>query len=402
MEYVPGLRRPPDLPADELLPASDPALSARIRAEIEATGPITFARFMELALYDPDLGYYTGERRPPGRAGDFITGPELHPIFGWAVARAVEAIWSRLGEPSPFVIREAGAGAGALAVAILDGLRRSGSRLLPVVRYEPLEVSVAGLRTFSSALELAGFGAVVGDPSADPITGVIIANEVLDALPTHRVEGTSTGIAERFVAITDDGFAEVLGEPSTPALASRLAAQGVGLSPGRVAEVCLAVDPWLAAAAAGLDRGVLMILDYGHPAEDLYDPRRRPGGTLRAYVRHRVHDDPFRHVGRQDLTAHVDLTAVERATATAGLEPLGFTSQAEFLADLGAGELLAELGRDPTTALDEYLTAKSALVRLVDPAAMGRFRVLASGRGIAADPPLPGFRFSIGERLRLG
>ena len=402
MAYEAGFRRARDEWADEPHPTSDPELVGRIRAEIRATGPITFARFMELALYDPDLGYYAGERRPPGRAGDFITGPELHPIFGWALARAVEAIWARLGEPRDFVIREPGAGAGALAIAILDGLRRSGSPLLPFLRYEPVEVTGAGLRLFRSALERAGFGAAVGDPSADPITGLIIANEVLDALPTHRVEGTQSGLVERFVAIAGDRFVEVAGEPSTPALAERLTADDVELGPGQVAEVCLAADSWLANVAAGLDRGVLIVIDYGDPAESLYDPRRRPAGTLRAYLRHRVHDDPFRHVGRQDLTAHVDVTSILRATAAAGLAPLGLTTQAEFLADLGAGELLAGLGRDPATRLEDYLTARSALVRLVDPAAMGRFRVMASGRRIAADPPLPGFRLSVGDRPRFG
>ncbi|MBF8289720.1 MAG: hypothetical protein HW391_688 [Chloroflexi bacterium] len=144
-------------------------------------------------------------------------------------------------------------------------------------------------------------------------------------------------------------------------------------------------------AAAGLGRGLLLLIDYGHPATALYDRRR--GSLLRAYVNHRVHDDPFRNVGRQDLTAHVDLTAVERAAADAGLVHLGTTTQAEFLASLGAGDLLVALQTDGQTDLEAYLEARSALFRMLDPGVTGRFAVLAFGRGLAAEPPLAGLAF---------
>jgi SAM-dependent MidA family methyltransferase len=168
-----------------------------------------------------------------------------------------------------------------------------------------------------------------------------------------------------------------------------MAEEGVRLEPGQVAEVCIALDGWVAAATAPLERGELLVIDYGHPAADLYRPDR--GSTLRAYHRHRVHADPFVAVGRQDLTAHVDLTALERAAARAGLEPVGRTTQARFLADLGAGDLLVALQSDPAVALPAYLEAKSALVRMLDPRATGGFAVLGFGRGIPPGAPLRGF-----------
>jgi SAM-dependent MidA family methyltransferase len=181
----------------------------------------------------------------------------------------------------------------------------------------------------------------------------------------------------------------------TPGLAERLSAEGISLVDGQRAEICLALEPWLAAAARGLERGVLLLIDYGHPAHELYDPVRRRDGTLRAYVRHRVHDDPYRHVGRQDLTAHVDVTAVERAAVTAGLSHLGTTTQAEFLVGLGAQDLLQAIQSDPATTLEDYLTVRSAVMRLLDPGAMGRFRVMGFARDWPAGPPLDGFAYRL-------
>jgi len=220
---------------------------------------------------------------------------------------------------------------------------------------------------------------------------------VLDALPTHRVVQRGAALLEVFVgAGRDGGFTDVEAEPSTPALASRLEAEGVVLADGQRAEICLAVDGWVAAVAAGLARGVALFIDYGYPAPELYDPVRRRDGTLRAYLRHRVHDDPYVHVGRQDLTAHVDVTAVERAAAMAGMTHLGTTTQAEFLVGLGTQDLLQAIQADPATTLESYLAVRSALFRLLDPSATGRFRVIAFGREWPADgPPLRGLDYRL-------
>ena len=374
MPLQPGIRR--DAPTDLSDLREDPGLAARIREEIRAAGPMPFARFMDLALYDPEGGYYRSADARPGRAGDFVTAPELHPIFGEMLAGAVDDAWTALVRPEGFVVQEHGAGEGALAVPLLRALS-------PAIRYAAVEIDGRRLATLQERLAEAG----LADRSVElavgqPFDGVVIANEVLDALPVHRVRRRGGVLRELAVDVGPDGdFAEVEIEPSTPALAERLAVEGVQLIDGQTAEIALAVDHWIATAAAALRRGLLILIDYGAPASELYEPVRRRDGTLRAYVRHQVSDDPYRFVGRQDLTAHVDVTAVERAAAAAGLTTVGITTQAEALMGLGIEDRLREVQADPATTIEEYALLRSSLMRLLDPAAMGRFRVMVFGRG---------------------
>jgi SAM-dependent MidA family methyltransferase len=384
-ELRPELRR--DAPPDLSDVAEDAGLAARIRDEIRRGGPMPFVRFMELALYDPDGGYYRSADARPGRGGDFLTAPELHPIFGGTLARAVEEAWETLGEPDPFVVREHGAGEGALAMAMLQSLP-------PAIRYAPVEVDERRLATLRDRLESAGLADRLIEP-AQPFDGVVIANEVLDALPVHRVRRRGDRLREVAVDVgDDDAFAEVEIEPTTPALATHLADEGIQLVDGQTGEICLALDDWLARVAAPLRRGLVVLIDYGYPATELYDPVRRRDGTLRAYIRHQVSDDPYRFVGRQDLTAHVDMTAVERAGHAAGLTTVGITTQAEALMGLGIETRLREIQADPATTMAEYTLLRSALMRLLDPVAMGRFRVMVFGRDWPPDttPDLLGYR----------
>ena len=374
----------------------DADLLARIRAEIRSSGPMPFARFMDLALYDQDGGYYRSATARAGRTGDFITAPELHPIFGATLASAVVDIWERLGRPDPFVVHEHGAGDGALAVALLGEL--TASPLGDVARYRPVEVDRRRVDALRERLRPAGLDGRLVTAAPSPATdGVVIANEVLDALPVHRVRQRGDRLVEVAVDVDldDDGsLVEVEVEPSTSALAERLASEGIALVDGQTAEICLALDGWIATASADLARGALLLIDYGAPATDLYDPVRRRDGTLRAYVRHQVHGDPYRHVGRQDLTAHVDVTAVERAAQRVGLSTLGITTQAEALVSLGIEGRLQAIQADPSTTFEGYALVRSSLMRMLDPAAMGRFRVMVFGRdwpeagvaGAAADP----------------
>ncbi len=233
-----------------------------------------------------------------------------------------------------------------------------------------------------------------------PFVGIVLANEVLDALPVHRVRRRDDRLLELAVALGPDGsLVETEIEPSTPALAARLRAEGIDLVDGQTAEICLALDDWIAAAAAPLGPGVMLLIDYGAPARELYDPVRRRNGTLRAYVRHQVHDDPYRHIGRQDLTAHVDVSAVERAAAAAGLTTIGITTQAEALMGLGIEARLQAIQADPATTLEAYTLLRSSLMRLLDPAAMGRFRVMAFGRDWpAGGDPLSTFAYRLPKR----
>ncbi len=402
MEVTPGFRR---MASPEPLPESDPVLVGRIRDEILASGPMTFARFMEIALYDPERGYYRAAEVRPGRAGDFLTAPELHPIFGRAVAHAVDEMWGALGRPAPFTLREYGAGSGTLAVTILDELRASGSPLHRSLRYEPVEIADRRRAELRERLATAGHEgrlaagrhggrlddgrAPLGPPDA-PIVGCVLANEFLDALPVHRWEQRDGRLHELYVDWRPDDdtgggqFVDRPGPPSTPEIAERLAAEGIRPAEGQRGEVCLALEGWVAEVSRSLGRGYVLVIDYGHPAEVLYGSARR-GGTLRAYVRHRVGADPYAHIGSQDLTAHVDITALLAAADREGLTTIAVTTQAEFLVGAGAGELLAAIQADPSTTLPEYLELRASLTRLVDPAAMGGFRVVALGRDVPAD-----------------
>ncbi len=249
---------------------------------------------MERALYDPDLGYYRGPTDRATRGGDFLTAPETHPIFGWTLARYLERVWSELGEPRPFDVVEFGAGSGTLALTILEGLRRHGrDDLLDAVRYAPVETNRHRLADLAARFDEAGLSerldagslaagdsptsSAGGTSSAGrkPVAGVLIANEFLDALPVHRVVVRDGVLRELFVSWRDDpvpGFVQVIGEPSTPELAARLAEDGVALAEGQVAEICLELGPWLDDCAARLERGLVLILDYGFDG----------GGTLRA------------------------------------------------------------------------------------------------------------------------
>jgi SAM-dependent MidA family methyltransferase len=398
MDPVFGLRRDaaPDLDAV----GEDEALAARIRAEIERDGPMPFARFMDLALYDPDGGYYRATEARPGRAGDFLTAPEIHPVFGWALAGLLDEAWGRLGRPRPFVLREHGAGTGTLALAILERLGRTGSGLRDAIAYDPLEVEPGRLETIADRLAAAGAAdrLLAPDRRDGPVVGIVLANEVLDALPVHRVRQRGTRLVEIAVGLDEGAFVDVEIEPSSPALTARLAAEGIELADGQAAEICLDLDRWVAGTAAGLERGLLLLIDYGAPAAELYDPVRRRDGTLMAYLRHRASHEPYAHIGRQDLTAHVDVTAVERAAAAAGLSQLATTTQAELLVGLGTEGLLREVQEDSATSLESYLELRSALMRLLDPSAMGRFRVMAFGRDWPAGPPLEGLAFRMPRR----
>jgi len=391
MTMEPGFRREA-LPDPESV-GEDGELVERIRAEIERDGPITFARFMELALYEPGHGYYRRPQVGPGTTGaDFLTAPEAHPIFGAAIGRLLEQAWDALGRPSPFSVTEPGAGTGALAAGLLGGLRDARSPLLAAIAYHPVEVEPARIETLRERLAadgLAGTLADAGDEDEGVGVGAIVANEVLDALPVHRVVGRDGDLRELLVGVDGAGdFSWLEAEPSTPAIAERLAAEGVVLGDGQVTEVCLALDGWLIDATRHLARGLVVLVDYAAESADLHGATH-PDGTLRAFARHAVGSDPFRHIGRQDLTATVDLAAVRSAADRAGLTPIGETTQAELLARVGTADLTDAYLRRPGATLEDALALRSALARLMDTRGMGGFRVLVYGRGLPEGLSLP-------------
>lgn len=362
-------------------------LVEQIRSEIERRGPITFARFMELALYHPAYGYYQTSLRA-GRTGDFLTAPETHPIFGWTLARQLDQLWHLLGRPAPFTLREYGPGSGSLAVSLLDGLARDGSSLLEAIRYRPAERSPIAMAELSSRLAAAGFGDLLDAwRTPDPFTGVVLANEFLDALPVHRVACRGGRLIELYVGWEAGRFVEVPGPLSTPAIGTYLEERGLHLAEGQVTEINLAIESWVARVAGELHRGYVLVFDYGYPAWERYDWNRFPRGTLKTYREHTVGEDPFLAVGEQDITTHVDFTTLACAAERHGLSVLGLVTQAEFLANAGIGDLLVELQSRPETTLEAYLGARAAVLHLINPGGLGRFRVMVLGREIPRSLP---------------
>jgi SAM-dependent MidA family methyltransferase len=330
------------------------ALVDAIRAEIVASplGRITFARFMERALTEPGLGYYATSEARPTRDGDFLTAPELHPLFGACLGQVIGTLQAEAGS-EPYRVLEYGGGRGTLRDAATNDL---------------------GFLVEWARDDLPGRS----DPHPWP-ADLVLANEYLDALPVHRLVQAG-GLREGWVAWQDGWFQEVLAEPSTPALAEHLAADGVELRDGQRADVCLAAPRWLESQAAALvPGGVVLVIDYGHEAAELYGPRRMAGSLL-TYRDHAVGDDPFDAVGRRDLTAHVDLTALAHTAAEHGLVLVGSTTLGPFLAQLGLGGRLARLGRSPGIDPSTYLEARAAVARMLDPRHLGAFRVLAWAR----------------------
>ena len=344
-------------------------------------GWIPFSRFMELALYAPGLGYYSAGSRKLGAAGDFVTAPEISPLFGRTLARQLMEIMT---QSTPHIL-ELGAGSGKLAVDVLSELERHNN--LPE-RYDILEVS-ADLRARQRALlherlpHLANRVHWLNTPP-DSISGVLIANEVLDALPVHLVRWTDARIVERGVASEKNNFVWQERLPQIPAL--HHLAQQISVPDDTLSEISLAARGLVSSLSTRLRQGVLLFIDYGFGAREYYHPQRN-GGTLMCHYRHHAHDDPLFQPGLQDITSHVDFTAVAEAAIDADLHLYGYTTQAHFLINCGITDLLEET--DPDSVLD-YLPLSAQLQKLTSPAEMGDlFKVIALGKGIAQ--PLCGF-----------
>ena len=360
------------------------ALSERlgevIRDEMARTdGALSFARFMELALYAPGLGYYSSGRQKFGAGGDFVTAPELGNLFARCLARNIAPVLQAL--PGGDVL-EAGAGSGALAAELLLELEKLGC--LPR-RYFILEISTE-LRARQRAQlgQRAGhLGARVHwlDDLPQTFRGVALGNELLDAMPVQRFQIKHGATREWRVAWEQDRFVWRPGPELTGAAAQRLTA--LDLPEGYTSEINLAAEGWVRTAAERLEAGVLLLIDYGFPRHEFYHAQRAQG-TLMCHHRQRAHDDPLILVGLQDITAHVDFTAVAEAAHAAGLDILGYTGQGQFLLASGIAEFANS--SDPKA----QLTLTQEIKKLTLPHEMGELiKAIAAGRGV--DCTLPGF-----------
>ena len=390
---------------------SVPTVAERaIRRRIARHGPITFAEYMTRALYGPG-GYYTRS----GAGADYYTSPQVHPAFGALLAVQLFQFWRLLERPDPFFVIEPGAGAGLLGRDVCSAAQHLPEGFAGSLRYVAVE-----RRPWVRDTRGTAFTKIAGDTRRLPfrdVTGCIISNELLDALPVHRVRMERGTLRELYVGVESDvadGYegqlVEIAGDPSTPDLERRLADLGVTFADGQTAEICLLLDDWAASVASTLDTGFVLTIDYGRSAVDLYDPAQRPHGTLVTYRSHRQTDCPLVDPGRQDITAQVDFTSVRLAGERAGLSTVGNLSQGRLLTGLGLqavrrngpppevggggwitiplhpeGSLPDALDVPLAPARDDARDWLTGLTHLARPGGLGDFRILVQAKGAAAD-----------------
>ena len=322
-------------------------LERELVATLEASGPISFAAYMEAALHHPEHGFYA--RRVPGPASDFRTAPSLTPWFGRLVARALEQEWNALGQPDPYTVVEVGAGGADLAASALEaaaGPFRAALRWRFVERFDA--VGVLQRRRLGEGTPAEW---VPHLDAGEPVEGCVLANEVLDTMPVHVFEVTGGGLAEVYVAVHKGQLAEQLGPPSDEAAAA-LAARAVPyLEEGDRLEVRPVLEGWCRAAARTLRRGSLLVIDYGDIEPDLW--LRRPAGSLVTYRDERLGDDSLVSPGLADITAHVDFSHLQRAATAAGFTPEAPASQRDFLRSLGLAQAVQSLRDEERDARSE-------------------------------------------------
>lgn len=373
------------VPAEQALEASR-ELERRIGAQIDAAGGwIGFDRYMQRALYEPGIGYYSGASRKFGAEGDFVTAPEMSTLFGRCLAGQC-AQWLAHGGDE---IVEFGAGSGALAAQVLGALRDA--QALPR-RYAIVELSATLRERQRNALVAAGGDLLARvqwlDALPERIEGIVLANEVLDAMPVRLFRYRAGEVLERGVARSGDGAFGWADRAADAAFAARVRQRlrdawgDEAPAADYVSEIGEQAEAWVETVASRIATGAMLLVDYGFPRGEFYHPQRDTG-TLRCHYRHLAHDDPFRWPGLQDLTAHVDFSAVGDAARRAGLDVLGFASQARFLLDCGLLDACAAIPREDLRA---WTRETQAVQRMLSEAEMGElFKAIAFGRGIPDD-----------------
>jgi SAM-dependent MidA family methyltransferase len=368
-----------------------------IASEITKQGPMTFARFMELALYHPQFGYYVRPMTDPeseriGWSGDFYTSSDVHPFLAQALAKQARQIDDLLGRPDPFTVIEMGPGKGLFARDFLAACQQvDDAAFARRLRYILIERSPAMrmlqqrfLEPYLNQTGLVTWLAGLEELTTDSVEGMFASNELVDAFPVHRIVMSRDGLRERYVGLSGEGFVEFEGPLSTPLLGQYFDRLGITLPEGYRTEVNLEATRWMERVARIMSRGVVFTIDYGHTAQDLYGTAR-PTGTLICYYHQTASDDPYRRVGEQDMTTHVDFTSLATVGEAAGLHVTGFTNQMSFLIGLGIEELLETLPPDSP----EFAGA----IHLLRPEGMGRtFKLLIQHKGMSR-PALDGLRY---------
>ncbi|MEA5464123.1 class I SAM-dependent methyltransferase [Leptothoe sp. PORK10 BA2] len=379
---------------------SPPNLSSMISAKIQSTPHqrITFASYMDLALYHPTHGYYTTKPSVLGPNGDFITSPHLSDDFGQLLAVQFADLWHILDQPNPFHLVEMGAGQGLIAADVLDYLQQHHSDCYAALTYTIIEKSPI-LRALQQEHLIHDKVTWTTLEELTPITGCFFSNELIDAFPVHMIEKHDNQLQEVYVTTQAGALQETLDLLSTDKLSQYFDLVGIDLltdsyPDGYRTEVNLAALDWLDTVARRIDRGFLLTIDYGHTAQRYYSPARYRG-TLQCYYQHRHHDDPYINIGQQDLTAHIDFTALQNHGEHLGLTTLGYTQQGLFLMALGLGDRLANLSQSISPGPDGFnqlIQKRQALHQLMDmnPMGLGTFGVLIQGKGLENNISLKG------------
>ena len=359
-------------------------LAELLADRIRRFGPITFADYMRECLYHPVHGYYS--KAESKRFADYYTSVDVHPIFARLLARQFAEMWESLGRPEEFALVEAGAGVGRFATQVLDFCSVKLADFYRALRYVAVERSASRREQATVAAQRhakAGKFTTSAEVPANIATGCFFSNELVDALPVHRVLMDGGAMKEILVGSSDGRFVDVLAPVSTCAITEYFAAQGITLCDRQHAEAGLEACDWISEIGRRLARGYVLTIDYGHPANDLFDDRHMRG-TLLAYQNHRSSEEFYASPGEQDLTAHVNFTALESWGKRSGLETVGFTSQTAFLLALGQGNEFADLC-DEGQSEAERTKARLQLKTLIHPEGMGeRFQVLIQQKGASA------------------
>lgn len=356
---------------------------------IAARGAITFAEFMEACLYHPLYGYYS-RPHPERPAGDFYTSPDVHPIFGRLLGRQLREMWGLLDRPRAFTLVELGAGRGRLACDILDWVDQQKDDFVSALHYVALERSQTRRAELEQALTGRRARVVARLSELERIEGCVLSNEFFDALPVHLVTWERGRLRELFTTAEGEGLGESVDRPSRPDLESYLERQEIHLLEGQRAEVNLEALAWVQEIAQVLARGFVLTIDYGYSAKELYHPSRYRGSLL-AYREHRTSERYLDTPGEQDLTAHVNFTALIDAGRNAGLEFTGLTTQGKFLMALGRENEFADLYEGSEREPDRF-QARLLLKSLIYPEGMGEiFKVLIQHKSVAA-PKLTGLQ----------
>ncbi len=352
---------------------------------------ITFAEYMDLVLYHPQYGYYNSDNLEIGVKGDFFTSSSLGKDFGELLATQFWQMWQILGQPADFMLVEIGAGEGSFANDILAYLESQYPNFLANLEYIIIEKSEKLISKQQYLLQK-WLDKKIRISWKDwhlienhSLVGCCFSNELIDAFPIHQVVIKNGYFQEFFVTVKDEKLEEIIANVSTPQLKLYFDLIGINIlsdsyPEGYYTQVNLAALDWLKEVAAKLKQGYLLTIDYGYPATKYYHPQRSQG-TLKCYYQHRHHHNPYINLGYQDITAHVDFTALERQGELCGLKKIGFTRQAMFLMALGLGERLSSLNSDKFN-LTEILQRRAHLHQLIDPNGLGGFGILVQGKGL--------------------